>query len=63
MQNALSRIHHYVPEWYQKRFLLPGTAKLHLLDLKPETVKLPNGKSFTRNAYRMKPTIELGVDP
>jgi hypothetical protein len=35
---------------------LPGTAKLHVLDLKPETVKLPNGKSFTHGAYRIKPT-------
>jgi hypothetical protein len=56
MQNPLSRVHHYVPEWYQKRFLAPGTAKLHVLDLNPETVKLPNGKCFTHNAYRMKPT-------
>jgi len=45
-----------VPQWYQRRFLLPGTAKLHVLDLKPEVVKLPNGKSFTHNAYRMRPT-------
>ena len=35
---------------------LPGTAKLHVLDLKPETVKLANGKSFTHGAYRIKPT-------
>jgi Sodium Bile acid symporter family len=56
MQNPLSRAHHYVPEWYQKRFLSSGSAKLHVLDLNPETVKLPNGKRFTHNAYRMKPT-------
>jgi hypothetical protein len=44
-----------VPEWYQKRFLPPGVEQLHALDLKPETVKLPNGKSFTPSAYRMRP--------
>jgi hypothetical protein len=55
MDDKLSHIHHYVPEWYQKRFLEPGCDKLHLLDLHPLTVTLPNGKRFTHNDYRMKP--------
>ncbi len=42
---------HYVPEWYQKRFLLDGQNRQHYLDLKPET-KVQNGYKFTRNAKR-----------
>jgi hypothetical protein len=41
------RHNHYVPEWYQRRFLPPGQGKYHYLDLKPETVKR-NGHRFTR---------------
>src|SRR5580658_7079229 len=31
-----SHVHHYVPRWYQKRFLAPGTTNFFLLDLNPE---------------------------
>ena len=30
--------HHYVPRWYQKRFLVPGQSKYWYLDLHPDTV-------------------------
>ena len=45
---------HYVPQWYQKRFLAPGhtEAKLHYLDLHPERVEHPNGGSHYRAALR-----------
>jgi len=33
-----SHTHHYVPRWYQKRFLTPGNTKFFFLDLHPETV-------------------------
>ena len=33
------RRNHYVPVWYQKRFLLPGKYKYFRLDLSPEIVK------------------------
>jgi hypothetical protein len=33
-----SRLHHYVPRWYQKRFLPAGQETLWYLDLKPEMV-------------------------
>lgn len=33
-----SHIHHYVPRWYQKRFLPQGQSVLCYLDLKPETL-------------------------
>jgi hypothetical protein len=33
-----SRAHHYVPQWYQKRFLPSGVTEFQCLDLHPETV-------------------------
>ena len=40
---------HYVPEWYQRRFLPSGGGKFYYLDLNPETVR--NGAhSYTRRA-------------
>lgn len=38
---------HYVPEWYQRRFMLRGQGKYWYLDLKPETV-VNNGHRYTR---------------
>lgn len=45
---------HYVPQWYQKRFFVPGSgqSRLYYLDLAPDTIKLPNGKITTRKALR-----------
>jgi hypothetical protein len=40
---------HYVPEWYQKRFMLPGQGTYWYLDLKPEQMER-NGHKFTRRA-------------
>lgn len=40
---------HYVPEWYQKRFLPDGQHQHHYLDLKPETI-VQDGHKFTREA-------------
>ena len=39
-----SHRHHYVPEWYQRRFMLEGQTAYYRLDLQPETIKTPNGK-------------------
>ena len=38
---------HYVPEWYQKRFMAPGQKAYHYLNLKPEVVT-NNGHRYTR---------------
>lgn len=46
---SITRRNHYVPKWYQKRFLLPTHTKLWCLDLWPNTKKLPNGSSVTMN--------------
>lgn len=43
------RHNHYVPEWYQKRFLPEGVSRQYYLDLRPDTV-VQNGHKFTRNA-------------
>ena len=40
---------HYVPKWYQRRFLPGGQSKFYYLDLRPDTVR--QGKhSYTRRA-------------
>lgn len=40
---------HYVPEWYQKRFLPKGQSQHYYLDLDPEIV-CQNGHTFRRKA-------------
>jgi hypothetical protein len=35
--------HHYVPIWYQRRFLAPGETKLAILNLFPEKRSRPDG--------------------
>lgn len=40
---------HYVPEWYQRRFMLPGQCRYWYLDLKPEVV-VNNGHRYARKA-------------
>jgi len=45
------RRNHYVPQWFQRRFI-PNQAterKLHYLDLRPET-KIRNGRKFQRKS-------------
>lgn len=39
-----SHKHHYVPEWYQKRFMLDGQSAYYRLDLSPEHIETPSGK-------------------
>ncbi len=38
MHTHLSHAHHYVPQWYQKRFLPIAATKFKYLDLHPDTV-------------------------
>jgi hypothetical protein len=54
-QSTLSHIHHYVPEWYQKRFLAPGKRELYRLDLNPQRVQTSNGKSYCPRACLRRP--------
>jgi hypothetical protein len=46
----MARRNHYVPEWYQRRFLADGETHFHYLDLAPDTVVSPGGKKYQRRA-------------
>jgi Protein of unknown function (DUF4238) len=46
-----SHLHHYVPRWYQKRFLPAGQRKLYYLDLKPDIVVNENFR-YQKKALR-----------
>ena len=48
MTESQANIHHYVPQWYQRQFLLPGQEKLFVLDLTPPPILRPDG-SFVKN--------------
>ncbi|WGF87556.1 DUF4238 domain-containing protein [Marinivivus vitaminiproducens] len=43
------RHNHYVPEWYQRRFMPPNRGKYYYMDLNPE-LKFSNGRKFTRRS-------------
>jgi hypothetical protein len=43
------RHNHYVPIWYQRRFMLPGQTRYYRLDLKPEVV-VTGPVKYTRKA-------------
>ena len=42
---------HYVPVWYQRRFMLPGQTRYLRLDLKPDVVT-SGSRAYTRNAVQ-----------
>jgi hypothetical protein len=48
-QNQTHR-NHYVPEWYQRRFLLDGVSRFYYLDLNPDVVKTGPGRFYTRKS-------------
>lgn len=50
------RHNHYVPEWYQKRFLLPGQHKFKYLDLHPDLISNGNVR------YTRKSLLNWGPD-
>lgn len=52
--SAEYRNNHYVPQWYQRRFIPPEAKdrELFLLDLKPKKFKTANGKKLTQKALR-----------
>jgi len=51
-----TRDNHYVPQWYQRGFLLNNSNKLHYLDLTPDTKQLHNGHIITMNGKSIRPT-------
>ena len=54
-QSNLSHIHHYVPEWYQRRFFVAEQAWLNRLDLHPKRVVAANGRICTPRACLRRP--------
>jgi len=48
MSGQQSHAHHYVPQWYQRRFLPPGQSRYYYLDMNPDTV-VRDGVSYRRN--------------
>ena len=50
MTMSQTRDNHYVPQWYQKGFLLKPSDKLHYLDLSPDKKTLPDGRVITMNS-------------
>src|SRR6266566_5881569 len=49
--NVDFRHNHYVPEWHQRRFMLPCEHQYFYLDLNPEQI-INNGHKYTRKALR-----------
>jgi hypothetical protein len=43
------RHNHYVPEWYQRRFMSPGQSRYYRLDLKPEILTSAGGRKYKRH--------------
>ena len=44
------RHNHYVPIWYQRRFMLPGQDRYFRLDLKPE-IRISGKVKYTRRDF------------
>jgi len=55
MSTQQSRVHHYVPQWYQKRFLKGDQNRFLFLDLQPETV------SHVRRRHQRRDLLRWGV--
>lgn len=50
MADQVTRNNHYVPQWYQRGFLAPGQSQLHYLDMSPEQMVLPDGRTVPMKA-------------
>jgi hypothetical protein len=50
MSQHQTRRNHYVPQWYQRRFLPPGVDRFFYLDLKPEAIRTAPGRTVSRKA-------------
>lgn len=54
-ESHLARRNHYVPVWYQKRFLRGPRRTLQYLDLNPPRIDLPGGRTTIPKAVRLRP--------
>jgi hypothetical protein len=57
MKQEQSHAHHYVPQWYQKRFLPRGVTNFFYLDLQPETVTWKGGSHQRKAVRRLGPSV------
>jgi hypothetical protein len=55
MTTLQSHAHHYVPRWYQKRFLKIGQFDCFYLQLKPDTIRHHGIKHKKRSVFRRGP--------
>jgi len=53
--NPQSHAHHYVPRWYQRKFLKPGQFKYFYLRLKPESIVHNGVKHQKRSVFHRGP--------
>lgn len=53
---SITHRNHYIPQWHQKRFILPGENKLYYLDLNPDKKQIPNGDiAIMKSVFRWVP--------
>lgn len=57
MANREFRHNHYVPEWYQRRFLPAGLDRFFYLDMKPETVERDGHRYVRRSVMQWGPSL------
>ena len=55
MPTANEALHHYVPEWYQKRFMQPGDSKMWYLDLETDRALGAKEKKSDKNKIYYRP--------
>lgn len=57
-----SRNNHYVPQWYQKGFMLNNKNQFYQLNLKPDIGTRPDGSTFEHNSLKnSRPTTQCFV--
>lgn len=54
--------HHYVPQWYQKKFMLPGQTEYCYLDLYPEEFRDSKGGKHFAKSVRKQGTSNCFVE-
>ncbi|SEO93879.1 Protein of unknown function [Luteibacter sp. UNC138MFCol5.1] len=54
--------HHYVPVWYQRRFLAAGQSKFHVLDKHPDPIHTPSGVKHHNAVRRAGPASTFCLD-
>ena len=53
-----ARDNHYIPEWYQRGFLMGDSNRLHYLDINPDSIQLADGRVITLNERSIRPTSQ-----